>query len=205
MTMKLCTLILATLLLPLTSFAQERYGETEDQQLLCKEAISVYRSYKKQKNYDEAFIQWKKACDVCPLTATENILRDGVTFLNNQLKKTEDEARRASITDSIFSLYDQRMELFPATKKYPKNSCMVLAQKGMDQYKIFKKSGASEASAMLRESIECLSSDTSITQAIPAALWSKALSTYYVTSFYAMKAIEDDAEARERLGEMLTE
>jgi len=203
--MKLCTIILATLLLPLTSFAQERYGETEDQQLLCKEAISVYRSYKKQKNYDEAFIQWKKACDVCPLTATENILRDGVTFLNNQLKKTEDEARRASITDSIFSLYDQRMELFPATKKYPKNSCMVLAQKGMDQYKIFKKSGASEASAMLRESIECLSSDTAITQAIPAALWSKALSTYYVTSFYAMKAIEDDAEARERLGEMLTE
>ena len=90
MTMKLCTLILATLLLPLTSFAQERYGETEYQQLLCKEAISVYRSYKKQKNYDEAFIQWKKACDVFPLTATENILRYGVTFLNNQLKKTDD-------------------------------------------------------------------------------------------------------------------
>lgn len=203
--MKLCTLILATLMLPIASFAQERYGETEDQQLLCKEAISVYRSYKKQKNYDEALIQWKKACDVCPLTATENILRDGVTFLNNQLKKTEDEARRASITDSIFSLYDQRMELFPATKKYPKNNCMVLAQKGMDQYKIFKKAGAAEAAAMLKESIECLGSDTTITRAIPAALWSKALSSYYVTSFYAMKAIEDDAIARERLGEMLTE
>ncbi len=203
--MKFCTFILAALMLPLTSFAQERYGETEDQQLLCKEAISVYRSYKKQKNYDEAFIQWKKACDVCPLTATENILRDGVTFLNDQLKKTEDETRKASITDSIFSLYDQRMALFPATKKYPKNDCMVLAQKGMDQYKIFKKPGAAEATVMLKESIECLGADSSITRAIPAALWSKALSTYYVTSFYAMKAIENDSVARERLGEMLTE
>ncbi len=203
--MRLFTLILATLLLPITSFAQERYGETEDQQLLCKEAISVYRSYKKQKNYDEAFIQWKKACNVCPLTATENILRDGVTFLNNQLKSTEDDARRASITDSIFELYDQRMELFSSTKKYPKNNCMVLAQKGMDHYKIFKKPGAAEATAMLKESIECLGADTAITRAIPAALWSKVLSTYYVTSFYAMKAIEDDATARERLGEMLTE
>ena len=107
--MKFCTFILAALMLPLTSFAQERYGETEDQQLLCKEAISVYRSYKKQKNYDEAFIQWKKACDVCPLTATENILRDGVTFLNDQLTKPEEETRRASIADSIISLNDQRM------------------------------------------------------------------------------------------------
>ena len=115
--MRLVTILLAALMLPLTSFGQDRYGETDEQQLLCKEAISVYRSYKKQKNYDEAYIQWKKACDVCPLTATENIIRDGVTFLNDQLKKTEDETRRASIADSIFLLYDQRMELFPATKK----------------------------------------------------------------------------------------
>jgi len=203
--MRLVTIILAALMLPLASFGQDRYGETDEQQLLCKEAISVYRSYKKQKNYDEAYIQWKKACDVCPLTATENILRDGVTFLNDQLKKTEDEARRASIADSIFLLYDQRMELFPATKKYPKNDCMVLAQKGMDQYKIFKKPGSAEATALLKESIECLGADSAITAGVPAALWSKALSTYYVTSFYAMKAMEDDLEARERLGEMLTE
>ncbi len=128
--MRLVTIILAALMLPLASFGQDRYGETDEQQLLCKEAISVYRSYKKQKNYDEAYIQWKKACDVCPLTATENILRDGVTFLNDQLKKTEDEARRASIADSIFLLYDQRMELFPATKKYPKKRLHGAGSKG---------------------------------------------------------------------------
>ena len=59
--------ILALLILaPAFASAQDRYGDTEEQQILCKEAISVYVSYKKQKNYDEAYIQWKKACDVCP-------------------------------------------------------------------------------------------------------------------------------------------
>ena len=202
---ELIFMIALLIAIPQLTLGQSRYGDTEEQQLLCREALSVYGSYKKQKNYDEAYIQWLKACDVCPLTANENILRDGVTFLNKQLKKTDDEARRASITDSIFSLYDQRMELFPSTKKYPKNNCMVLAQKGMDHYKIFKKPGATEATAMLQESIDCLGADTTITNAIPAALWSKVLSTYYVTSFYAMKAIEDDSIARVRLGEMLTE
>ena len=202
---ELIFMIALLIAIPQLTLGQSRYEDTEEQQLLCEEALSVYSSYKKQKNYDEAYIQWLKACDVCPLTANENILRDGVTFLNKQLKKTDDEARRASITDSIFSLYDQRMELFPSTKKYPKNNCMVLARKGMDHYKIFKKPGATEATAMLQESIDCLGADTTITRAIPAALWSKVLSTYYVTSFYAMKAIEDDSIARVRLGEMLTE
>ena len=73
--------ILALLILaPAVASAQDRYGETEEQQILCKEAISVYVSYKKQKNYDEAYIPWKKACDVCPPTAREGMYSDGVRF-----------------------------------------------------------------------------------------------------------------------------
>ena len=183
------------ILAPAIASAQDRYGDTEEQQILCKEAISVYVSYKKQKNYDEAFIQWKKACDVCPPTAREGMYSDGVRFLKNELKKTEDEARIKALQDSIFLLYDQRMELFPSTNKKPNNSCIVLAYKATDYYRIYKKEGASEANAMFKESIDCLGAESS-----PATL-----STYYVTSFYAMKAIEDDAEAKSKLGEMLTE
>ena len=55
--MKLPSILLSAglmLLAPLASQAQNdsKYGETEEQQLLCKEALSVYKSYKKQKNYD---------------------------------------------------------------------------------------------------------------------------------------------------------
>lgn len=191
--MKFRTLLMAALVLPMASFGQDRYGETEEQQILCKEAISVYVSYKKQKNYDEAFIQWKKACDVCPPTAREGIYSDGVRFLKNELKKTEDEARKAVLTDSIFMLYDQRMELFPATKKRPNNRCRILAYKASDHYRL-RKDAPSIANAMFKESIDCLGASSS-----PATL-----STYYVTSFYAMKKLEGDS-AKAKLGEMLTE
>ena len=51
--------ILAILIVaPALVSAQDRYGETEEQQILCKEAISVYVSYKKQKNYKN--INYKK-------------------------------------------------------------------------------------------------------------------------------------------------
>ena len=77
--MKLPSILLSAglmLLAPLASQAQNdsKYGETEEQQLLCKEALSVYKSYKKQKNYDEAYIQWRKAC----LLYTSPSPRDGL-------------------------------------------------------------------------------------------------------------------------------
>ena len=92
-------------------------------------------------------------------------------------------------------LYDQRMELFPSTSKKPNNRCRILAYKATDYYRLYKKDGAAVANAMFKESIDCLGAASS-----PATL-----STYYVTSFYAMKRMEDDAEAKAKLGEMLTE
>ena len=41
------------------------------------------------------------------------------SVFENELKKTEDEARTQALQDSIFLLYDQRMELFPSTSKSP--------------------------------------------------------------------------------------
>ena len=194
--MKFSTRFLLALLIGFATngVAQDKYGDTEEQQILCKEAISVYVSYKKQKNYDEAFIQWKKACNVCPPDAREGMYSDGVTFLKNELKKTEDPARIAEIQDSIFLLYDQRMELFPSTSKRPNNACMVLAYKANDFYRTYEKDSVLTANAWFKESVDCLGAESS-----PATL-----STYYVTSFYTMKALEGD-EAKLKLGEMLTE
>ena len=194
--MKLIVRATFTLLvfLPLQASAQDRYGETEEQQLECQEKISVYRSYLKQKDYDEAYVQWKKACTVCPLTATENLVRDGVKFLKKELNKPENADRAEAIKDSIFMFYDLRMELFPEMKRNPNNRCTVLTLKAADYYRIYKKDGATEANAMYKESIDCLGAASS-----PAAL-----STYYVTSFYAMKQMEE-VEAKAKLGEMLTD
>ena len=113
-----------------------------------------------------------------------------------RLKKAtslEDSARVASLTDSIFLLYDQRMELYPATKKRTQQQVLHPGYKASDFYK-FNRDDPTTANAWFKESIDCLKEQTS----------AAVLSQYYVTSFYAMKAMEGDS-AKEKLGEMLTE
>ena len=75
--MKLFNKLILSIIITLPVFASaqndSKYGNTPEQQTLCKEALSVYKSYKKQKNLGEAYQQWKKACDVCPETVQESL------------------------------------------------------------------------------------------------------------------------------------
>ena len=177
--MKAIQLILtfvSTMLLASTAgLAQdERYGKTPEQQLKCKEALSVYKSYKKQKNYEEAYIQWRKACAVCPETASEGLYADGTSFIGKELKKLEDEdPRKAVLIDSLLYLHDKRMELYPSTKRSPNNRCEVLGRKASDFYK-YNKNEHQQAYEMFKESIDCLKESSSAT----------TLYQYYTASFY---------------------
>ena len=189
------------LMLPVLGLAQNdsKYGDTPEQQTLCKEALSVYKSYKKQKNYGEAYQQWKKACDVCPESVQESLYADGATFIKAEIKvakKAGDDARQAVLMDSLMWAYDKRMELFPSTKKKPNNRCHTLGRKASDQYKFFK-SEPEVAYAMFKESLDCIEAKSS----------ASTLSGYYATSFYTMKAInkEDKVKGAEMKTQMLTD
>ena len=192
------TFVSAMLLASTAGVAQdERYGETPEQQLKCKEALSVYKSYKKQKNYDEAYIQWRKACDVCPETASEGLYADGTSFIGKELKKLEDEdPRRAVLVDSLLYLHDKRMELYPSTKRSPNNRCEVLGRKASDFYK-YNKDQHQQAYEMFKESIDCLKEASSAT----------TLYQYYTASFYTMKrALKGDTLAQANMrAQMLTD
>jgi hypothetical protein len=127
-------LLLIAFVLPLNFFAQNdlKYGETENEQILCKEALSVYKSYKSQKNYSEAYDQWEKACAVCPKQVQESLYTNGSTFIKSELKEAKaagDMERQAALVDSLMWVYDTRMELFPSTKKKPNNRCHILGRK----------------------------------------------------------------------------
>ena len=175
----------------------ERYGETPEQQLKCKEALSVYKSYKKQKNYDEAYIQWRKACEVCPETASEGLYADGASFIGKQLKKVEDEdPRKAVLIDSLLYMHDKRMELYPSTKRSPNNRCEILGRKASDFYK-YNKDEHQAAYNMFKESVECLKEESSAT----------TLYQYYTASFYTMKrSLKGDTLAQANMrAQMLTD
>ncbi len=186
------------LLAPDSSWAQdERYGDTPEQQLKCKEALSVYKSYKKQKNYDEAYIQWRKACDVCPETASEGLYADGTTFIGRELLSVEEGSdREKTLVDSLLYLHDKRMELYPSTKRSPNNRCEILGRKASDFYK-YNGEEHQAAYEMFKESLECLGAESSAT----------TLYQYYTASFYTLtRSLKGDSLAqREMRAQMLTD
>ena len=176
--------------LPVFTLAQneDKYGTTDEQRTLCKEALSVYKNYKKQKDYAEAYQQWEKACEICPDGVQESLYADGATLLKAELKVAKqagDDARQALLVDSLMWVYDMRMELFPATKKKPNNRCHVLGRKASDFAKYFKNEPQA-AFEMFAECVECLQGSSSAT----------VLSKYYSTGLKTMVAInKEDKEA----------
>jgi tetratricopeptide (TPR) repeat protein len=193
----LLTAVFVLLLAPLGLAQDERYGDTPEQQLKCKEALSVYKSYKKQKNYDEAYIQWRKACEVCPETASEGLYADGTTFVSKELREVEEGSEReAVLVDSLLYLHDKRMELYPSTKRNPNNRCEILGRKASDFYK-YNRDEHQAAYEMFKESLDCLGAESSAT----------TLYQYYTASFYTLtRSLKGDSLAqREMRAQMLTD
>lgn len=191
--MKRLTVLLLILITASSSFAQdEKYGATEEEQLLCKEALSVYKSFKKQKNYDDAYPAWQEACKVCPPKVSESLYSDGARFIKAELKKAKGE-RKAVLADSLMAIYDKRMELYPSTSRKPNNKCTILGYKAGDKYRYFKDSIAS-VNVMFKESMDCLGLETA----------ASTISGYYLTSYKLLNAAEGEA-ADDIRASMLTE
>ena len=111
--MKKITLVLLTLAMALVGTkvsAQGKYGADSAE---CIKYLSYYQEYYKQKNYDDAYPSWKKAIKLCPPTASQNMLLNGMTLLNRQINKTKDADARAALIDSLLTLNDLRAQYYP--------------------------------------------------------------------------------------------
>ncbi|MBR4740223.1 MAG: hypothetical protein IK074_03575 [Bacteroidales bacterium] len=105
--------------------AQGKYGADSAE---CIKYLSYYQEYYKQKNYESALPNWRKAYALCPATASQNMFVHGTTLMTRLVPKIKDAAYREAVVDTILALQDQRM----AT--YPKNRVSILNNKG--QYMI---------------------------------------------------------------------
>lgn len=170
----------------------EKYGDTEEQQIKCKQALSVYKSFLKQKNYKDAYPGWKEACEVCPQSVSESLYSDGARILKIELKKAKGE-RKAALADSLMVVYDTRIELFGSTSRSPNNSCKIVGYKAGDMYKYFPDSLA-PANALFKKSLDCMGNETA----------ASTLSGYYLTSYKLLQAAEGES-ADDILALMLTE
>ena len=93
--------------------AQGKYGADSAE---CIKYLSYYQEYYKQKNYDSALPNWRKAYSLCPATASQNMFVHGTTLMTRLYNQTKDAAAREAIVDTILTLQDQRMATYPRKK-----------------------------------------------------------------------------------------
>jgi tetratricopeptide (TPR) repeat protein len=95
----------------------DKYGPNSAE---CLKYISYYEEYYKQKNYDSALPNWRKAYELCPVTSRYKILQDGTNLMRYLIKKNElNPAYKEKLVDSLMVIYQKRIEYWP---KHRKNS-----------------------------------------------------------------------------------
>ena len=93
----------------------DKYGPNSAE---CLKFISYYEEYYKQKNYDSALPNWRKAYELCPVTSRYKILQDGTNLMRYLIKKNElNPAYKEKLVDSLMVIYQKRIDYWPKYKK----------------------------------------------------------------------------------------
>lgn len=113
-----------------TANAQGKYGPDSAN---CVTYLSYYREYFKQKNYDSALPNWRKAISICAPTANQYLLLDGTTLVRRLIaKNAANKEYKAALIDTLLTLHDLRV------KAYPKYAVAAINNKGLDINTYFK-------------------------------------------------------------------
>jgi tetratricopeptide (TPR) repeat protein len=91
-------------------YAQGKYGSDS---ATCVKYLSYYTEYMKQDDLAEATPFWQKAIQICPPTASQNMLLDGQKIMRRLIGMTNDPARRKALIDSLMMLHDMRITTYP--------------------------------------------------------------------------------------------
>ena len=110
--------------------AQGKFGPDSAE---CIKYLSYYTEYYKQKNYDAALPNWRKAYNLCPPTARYSLLSDGTTLLKRVIQQNQkNPIYKDQLVDSLMKIYDERIQYWP---KYATSS---LNNKALDMYNFMK-------------------------------------------------------------------
>ena len=104
--------------------AQGKFGPDSAQ---CVTYLSYYSEYFKQKNYDAALPNWRKAISICAPTANQKMILDGTTLVRRLIaKNAANKEYKAALIDTLFMLHDMR------AKAYPSYAVAAINNKGLD-------------------------------------------------------------------------
>lgn len=124
---KLVSILMTVLLAALCGTgvsAQGKYGADSAE---CIKYLSFYKDYFKQKNYDAALPNWRKAYRLCPPTASQNMLIDGTVLMRRLISRNKpNKEYRKALIDSLLTIHDIRAQY------YPKYAVKARNNKGLD-------------------------------------------------------------------------
>jgi len=130
--MKKLTLALIGIAFSTFTFAQGKYGATPEDSVTCIESL-IYKDYMKN-DPALALSLWKKAYKVCPASQV-SLYINGVKLYQGLVKGAKDAATQRAYKDTMFSIFDQRIEVFGDKAKvlrYKGQTMLVYDKKKLD-------------------------------------------------------------------------
>jgi len=91
--------------------AQDKISKYGEDSVSCVRNTSLYREFVKQKNYEDAISPWRLVYTLCPISS-KNIYIDGIKIYKGFIKKEKDAATKEKYIDSLFLVYEKRIEYF---------------------------------------------------------------------------------------------
>ncbi len=172
-----------------------KYGHGEDS-IECLKNLSLYRTYAKQKAYEDALPYWRFVVHNCPYSS-KNIFIDGPKIYNHLIDKAENEEDKQRYVDSLMKVYDLRIKYYPKRKGY------VLGRKGVDLFKHRSQNpeAMEKVYEILSESLEIMGVKSS--PAVLIALMNTACFLYEEDKLEKGEVIEVFSETDKLAGQML--
>jgi len=88
-----------------------KYGPNADE---CVKYLSYYTEYYKQKNYDDATPNWRKAYELCPPSCSQNLLIHGSDLISRLIaKNAKNPIMVEGLVDTLLTLQDVRAQYYP--------------------------------------------------------------------------------------------
>ena len=110
--------------------AQGKYGADSAE---CIKYLSYYNEYYKQKNYDDALPNWRKAYSLCPPTANQTMLINGTALYRRLINANRNNpVYLEGLIDTLMTLHDIRAQY------YPKYAVTARNNKGLDMINYVK-------------------------------------------------------------------
>ncbi len=92
------------------------YGHGQDS-IRCRQNLSLFSGFSKNKNYKDAYEPWAQAVKECP-ASSKNIYIYGPKIMAWKIKQEKDAKKRKALLDDLMNMYDLRAKYFGNSRQY---------------------------------------------------------------------------------------